>query len=401
MRRLVGLFFGFMVATVATGCGALSTTHLRPSPSRTTHEAQTPVQFSLVAMQSNQIGWAVASDGLFRTGDGGRRWRRVLALDVTTTPGYGANSITESFVSATVAVIAFEEPDGRTIHMDETTDGGARWSMSTLHLPPRTAQLMSGGTVQVQFLSPLRGWLLLTSTGNAGSVANALFATTDGGKHCQEVQVPLPSHPTVFWDVTGIRFVEGGRVGIASVNSVLINQARVLVTTDGGQQWSSVALPLPPAAVQTQVVEGRPYISPSGLLILPVTIQVSGSSQELIFYTSGGQGATWTPHVWPKLLAANLKTNIPVYSATPGQYFVLADGQWLLLPTGRRTQEYQLVLSADNGLRWQRVDAIPMPVVASSSILPDGQGWAINSASMYETTSKGLSWRPWRPLLIR
>ncbi len=255
--------------------------------------------------------------------------------------------------------------------------------------------------MQVQFLSPLRGWLLLTSTGKAGSVANALFATTDGGKHCQEVQVRLPSHPSVFWDVTGIRFVEGGRVGIASVNSVLVNQARILVTTDGGQQWSSVALPLPPAAAQTQAVDGRPCLDPSGLLILPVTIQVSGSSQELIFYTSGGQGATWTPHVWPKLLAANLKTHIPVYSATPGQYFVLADGQWLLLPTGRRTQEYQLVLSAENGLRWQRVDAIPMPVVASASILPDGQGWAINSASMYETTSKGLSWRPWRPLLIR
>ena len=52
--------------------------------------------------------------------------------------------------------------------------------------------------MQVQFLSPLRGWLLLTSTDNAGSVANALFATTDGGKHWQEMQVPLPSTQRCF-----------------------------------------------------------------------------------------------------------------------------------------------------------------------------------------------------------
>ncbi len=360
------------------------------SPSRTL------LRFSEIHMETPQVGWATAGAVVYRTTDGGDQWVRVFAPPASAS--LSSTAVASSYPSSDVGVVAVAISEGPNLHVRvyETADGGARWSAHTVAIPSSVGQLLTDGTMQVQFVSPSRGWLLLVSPDNAGSTQGALLATSDGGQQWQLLQRPSVTGTPLFEDVTAVAFA-ANNWGLATENTVVFDRANVLVTTNGGITWSSIRLALPPTAAETEAVEGAPSLGPDGIALIPVTLEVTPKTQDLLFYMTTNQGATWTSNSWPQPLPLQTVTS-PVYSLMPENVLVLGD-RWLLVPNGRTTEEYALVFTDPTTLRWRLVSRIPMSVVAAATVLPSGQGWAVNGVHMYRMSRLGLSWSPWVPTL--
>lgn len=364
------MILAMMASFLLGGCGSTTTGAASSgTPPRSTtraHPTALPLSFSLIAAGSSAGGWALPSAGVLKTADGGASW---VGHGPPGLPGVGLGpplsgsgqvagqrgaTVAESFPTPNVAVVAVERANGTGVTVYETTDRGVHWVHSTLPLSSALAATMAGGSLQLQFVSAHRGWALLTSQGFAGSQMNALLGTVDGGRHWQRLQTSqAPSgHAPLFEDVNAVVFRRGGS-GIATVNSPAFDSARVLTTNNGGVTWMAGQLPLPTTAHGTNVVEGAPSLSPTGVVWLPVTIPTSATSRELVLYATSDGGIHWTSRAW--------STPLPLPTTV-----VLVGGQQLFLGNAQGTTEYGLGLSPTGQPTW-RPRAVPQTASSTTA----------------------------------
>lgn len=390
-----------LAVLLLVGCGAVAggkpgrpTAKLAPSAGVSPRR----VRFSTIHMDTARVGWATAGTVVYRTTDSGSHWTRVFAAPSSASAS--STEVASSYPTSNVGVVAVATSDGSTLRASvyETTDGGQRWIAHRVDIPSRVGGAVAGGMVQVQFVSASRGWLLLVSPDNAGSTEGALLATSDEGTSWNLLQRPSVTGPSVFEDVTAVAFAKSGW-GIATENTVVFDRAEVLVTRNGGITWSSVRLALPSAALQTEAAEGMPSLGSGGVALIPVTYDVTPKTQDLLVYATTNQGTSFTSTAspWPHPLPLGTLT-APVYPLLPDNFLVVG-GRWLLVPTGRSTEEYALTVTHAAGPRWHLVSRIPMSVATAASILPGGPGWVVSMTEMYETSGAGRTWSPWRVTL--
>jgi len=350
-----------LLATVLlAGCSATSgrqaPASLAPASLHIAHGRRTllPLSFSQIAMGSTQSGWALPAATL-QSRDAGQTWTGPGPRGVSLGSPLGAQGqvagasglvVAESFPAPRVAVVATKQPNGVTVNVYETTDGGRHWNHSSIPLPASQAANLQGGAVHLQFVSASEGWVFLSSQGMAGTTLNALFRTTDGGRQwqlLQRAQAPSGQAP-VFEDVQAVAFQRTGW-GVATVNSPALDSARVLITTNGGATWAVTQLPLPPTAAQTQAVEGAPSLSARDEAWIPLTMmQASGRTEQLVLNATTDGGRHWTARTWPTLLP--LSTT-----------FVLA-GSRIFIADGQRTAKYQLSLSPVGSPTWSQMGTL-------------------------------------------
>ncbi|MDA8198376.1 MAG: hypothetical protein M0Z54_02930 [Thermaerobacter sp.] len=369
-RRPTAVMTAMMASLLLGGCGS-TTAGATPlgTPPRSTpsdHRTALPLGFSLMAAGSSAGGWALPSAGALEMRDGGAEW---VGNGPPGLPGVGLGpplsgsgqvagqgnaTVAESFPAPNVAVVAVEKSNGTGVTVYETTDRGVHWARSTLPLSSSLASTMAGGSLQLQFVSARRGWVLLTSQGLAGSQMNVLLGTVDGGRHWQQLQTSrAPSgHAPLFEDVNAVVFRRGGS-GIATINSPAFDSARVLTTNNGGVTWVAGQLPLPTTAHGTNAIEGAPSLSPTGVVWVPVTIPTSAASLELVLYATSDGGTHWTSRAW--------STPLPLPTTV-----VLVGGQQLFLGNAQGTTEYGLGLSPTGQPTW-RPRAVPQTASSTTA----------------------------------
>ncbi len=212
----------------------------------------------------------------------------------------------------------------------------------------RGVPLGLAGAMHLQFVIAVRGWVLLSSQGFAGTTLNALAGTTDGGRRWQLLQTfeAPPGQASVFEDVQAMAFQPSG-FGIATVNSPATGSARVLTTTNGGETWAGTQLPLSAAAAETEAVEGAPSLSASGVAWVPVTIiEPSGHGEQLLLYSTadGGRHSTFR---WPALLP--LRTTL------------VLTGERLFVASGQGTAEYHIIPIPAGSPTWSHTATLSRP----------------------------------------
>ncbi len=178
---------------------------------------------------------------LYRTQDGGRRWRRVgqvLAED----PRY-----VRFFAGGAAVAVDYRKSSGAILR---STDGGRSWR--------RYGSLPAGYTWAVDFTSAARGYAYVGGSGSA-----RLYTTADGGRHWSQL-LRLPSVPKSDWPGSLMAFDRSG-FGVVQRYG---GEGQYLVTRDGGRSWYALDLPQagPPSAIAVQGGEIALIETPSGLL---------------------------------------------------------------------------------------------------------------------------------------
>lgn len=227
-RLLAGLSLVAIVATACSGAAAPPQAEPQPSPIVELH------------MVSATDGWArTESSTLTRTTDGGHTWRSVEHCPVEQLLAVG----TDEFWAA-----GGPDPDGD-MSVCHTTDGGATWQTSTLHVDPDAtiAEITAPDAHDVWIESAipqgmhsdaLIGLYRSTDTGKTSHEGStiALFTTDDAG-HTWDVRDAPPAPP----DAQPALDVVSPRVVLVSVTGTTM--PTLTETMDAGHTWANVPLP--------------------------------------------------------------------------------------------------------------------------------------------------------------
>ncbi len=226
-------------------------------------------------MVAGEEGWALTSQDLSWTEDGGRTWTpvgppKVAVGDIESV--YFANSQEGTVLAAGAPSGVNELP----ILAYRTVDGGHSWTSTALP----EARLADVGSVKASFADANHGFVVFEegalASGNAQ--VSGFFATVDGGQSWTR----LPTPP-----------VAGYMSFSSQDDGWLVGGSTIYRTVDGGKSWVPVQVAAP-ENVGAKESFGLPRISSTGSGLLPVTYNdEEGHTTVGVFETTDG-GESWS-----------------------------------------------------------------------------------------------------------
>ncbi|HEY7802751.1 MAG TPA: YCF48-related protein [Dehalococcoidia bacterium] len=344
------------------------------------------VDASVVALSfvSPTDGWAGTTAGLRRTRDGGRSWNAVAI---------GDGSVAQ--VDFTDLLHGWIATGGG---WRRTTDGGATWT--SVDDPCRA----SAPYVRFTYTGADDG-LAYCVQSDIHQVINAvLFRTSDGGESWADVSSALIS-PVSARDIPGLP-ARSYPVGLALVSgkAILVNEAGIFVSDDGGKQWRAMTSASASGEFGTAVIDraGRVVaVDESG--VAAEVIDIDGSRQRLYMLPNDPSLPRSVSSVDPdSRIGASTRTWA---EALPG-YELFADAvRWPVIwaigspcpPAGDCT-DVDLVRSADGGHTWIRI-LVPGVDPQHIDVSPHGLIRIESIGAAYETNDAGETWeRVYPPL---
>jgi photosystem II stability/assembly factor-like uncharacterized protein len=291
-----------------------------------------PPTWNALTFADPDHGWAVPADGkaVERTTDGGRSW------DAVAIPSDADHFGSFSFIDPLHGYLLMSDHGSRPGTLLRTDDGGGSWDVvATVPI-----NLVGG----LRFLDAESGWATGTAEpypATGGPNLDALFATHDGGRSWQRVQLPRPAgyETAEFPDVSRAPLITGPASAILVVGygNPVQGVTDLLATDDAGRTWHRSAT----------LVGENPFLPIVAFDALHLLAAQDGSDPW--FATSSDGGRSWSP------------------LATSG-----------LPPTGRVRQ----LAFADRAHGWALLD----------SSTPDQPGLMNVPGHLYATIDGGLSW---------
>ncbi len=328
-----------------------------------------------IEMLDEVYGWGVTETEVVSTNDGGVTWYNVTPPGLTDV-GY---SVFTDFLDASHAWVQIVDPNnypnGGTLY--RTSDGGFTWE--AFETP------FSAG--DMEFVDADNGWMMADLGVGAGSMAIAIFQTTNGGATWTRTYTNDPSIEGAADSLPlgGIKVMMVPLdMNTAWVGGVVYSSGSTYLfrTDDGGKTWSQVTMMLPAIAQSSELtIEQVKFLSPTqGFL----AIRLTSTSQETIVFTTSDGGETWDP----------APTSLP-------------NSGVLEIPSAQEMIFYynnQFYVTKDAAGTFDIVD----PNIAFGESLTDmsfanaSTGWVIttsptNQRTLYKTTDGGLTWFPLIP----
>lgn len=347
------------------------------APTPTSVPTAAPLAFPVVTAPALQTihmldahnGWALSSQLILRTQDGGKTWYNVTMPEVTDV------SAARWFVlDAQTAWVTLPSMDNPATLIYHTTDGGLSWAQSSLP---------SMG-VWPQFLNTQDGFALIDLGAGAGSMAVGIYQTGDGGATWTEV---FNNDPTLPGSGDSLP-LSGMKNGLAflDVQHAWVSGSRpedgyiwLFASQDGGKTWQQQALPLPTGmeSAMTSVDPPRFFNATQG--ILGMDIYASDKIYKAFYFTNDA-GKTWK--------ATPLVQNVQFYTFASPQ-----DG-WIC-------DSSDVYVTHDGAQTWTKLAGAFAPGIAPAALdfVDANTGWALAAADtssgiyqLYRTTDGGASW---------
>jgi len=236
-------------------------------------------------MFDEREGWGIAEEAIVRTNTGGQVWHDVSPAGLTDF-GFSVHGFFRNPQQAWVlAPDAGDPPFGGRLY--RTTDGGLTWQFSSV--PFRDGRLA--------FLDDQNGWVMAGLGAGAGSMAVAVFKTSDGGQTWEQV---FTNEPNLEGSSDSLP-LGGIKMSFTPLNSqtawiggVVYTSGKFYFyrTTDGGKTWALQTLPPSPGSDTGEIVisQSPTFFSPTEA-VLPVRI-VGENVQTAIYATKDG-GESW------------------------------------------------------------------------------------------------------------
>ena len=233
---------------------------------------------------------------------------------------------------------------------------------------------------EIRFSDPANGWLL-ASEPDPGSLQH-FFATTDAGGTWTELASPGWSGSADRGRIGGLQFRRGGEGWLGAAAP----QPTVYSTVDGGASWHPHVLPRIPQAnpdpLSRQVFAFYTYVSLlPGAGVIAIVDYPEGGADKSFAYTSLDGGSTWHSAAPPPGGAAS--------------DFVFQDSaHWWATPLGT------LWKSSDAGRSWNRISQLPNDWRYQAQIIDGKHAWAqlftardaVVGSGLALTSDGGLHW---------
>jgi photosystem II stability/assembly factor-like uncharacterized protein len=386
-----------LTALLATGCSAGTGLPTKPfsvpaqpstgsPPSAAAVAPHTkPIHFQHVWMFTQTQGFAVSELGrMLWTSDGGRSWhdatpagvRAVVHSGIAFEPGPYPCAGCPADAYPGWAVVAKGHLGTLLLF---TPNGGQSWHERSLPADAHHSSILG-----LSFVTPDNGWLLTSAGAAAGSMAAALYQTNDGGFHWSELSQTYvnqpssgPGHIPFGGDKSGLAFANEKRGWVSGLTAAM-GHVYLLVTEDGGRDWSFVTLKLPGSFRDRQFESEPPVFFRHGHGILALRMFGRIPPSEALFFTTNNGGASWSA-VKPVVDEAPSAVGF-VWTFTDPVHGWVADG-------------VHIYATSDGGRTWQSLATNrPLRRVSELDFVNSTVGWAVDGGQLLATTDRGKTW---------
>ncbi len=306
-----------------------------------------------------------------KTTNSGRSWR-------TLSTGATREVTSVSFANSQVGWIGTETPMTTARHyytgsgeVRRTTDGGQSWTVQNIG-----ENVLSVTEPKVVAVSPTEAYLTYRLTGrdSQGFILGftpLLRHTTDGGQTWPLVTLPLLNSNFLFSPPVFTTSIRGFMLAVAPAQL----PSQLLQTTNGGQTWQNIL----PSIASGYIPFALTFLTPQLGWLLGLDI---ATNTNVLYKTTNG-GTTWAQVGTivgvssPTYLSPDLSFSDPLHGLVSerGNYYCTTDGGLTWAP-GVRSMPYTLFNFRVSRLR------------------PGGSGWAVGGyGSLYRTLDYGNSWQ--------
>lgn len=189
---------------------------------------------------SERSGWLLAGRQLYWTDTAGTTWR-----DITPDGIEEAQAAAAAFTQDGRGWLVSAAADATGVArytLARTEDRGQTWQQAALALFADSEAGNYPAALYLERLDAVTGWLVVKHVTSSNFSAGDLFRTTDGGQTWERLSLPL-GEPVQFASAN-VGYVKGGPTGTAAYR-----------TTDGGQTWQQVL-----ATEDTEKTEGSDVV---------------------------------------------------------------------------------------------------------------------------------------------
>jgi photosystem II stability/assembly factor-like uncharacterized protein len=184
----------------------------------------TASQIQTFQLLSPEVGWILSDHRLLITTNNGLDWKDRTPVGVDGLPVQ-----TVQFIDIQHGWLVSRQEVSQELSLWSTQDGGESWREYFL---PQLIQEpgFEAGLVQIFFVDPDHGWLMLQRQTSSNFSLGSLFRTQDGGETWQALSIPIGE--LVYFVDPDRGWTAGGVFG-----------DELYITTDGGQTWQPQYLP--------------------------------------------------------------------------------------------------------------------------------------------------------------
>jgi hypothetical protein len=302
------------------------------------------------------------------TSDGGTHWV-VKGRPIPSSPsGRNGLYVVEDVVAASTSVVWALDDEGALL---ETKDGGGAWTIRTPQTPVEQVARMHNWVWALSCKTPIE----------TPCASTALERTPISGGRWQRAPVPW----TRLVGVPSTLHVEGNDLEIVEDYRATHGSARLLVSSDAGDSWSSRRLPGGPGGLCNRYPEFSTD-GPTDWWLMCVGQGALGSSTKALM-RSEDDGRTWTTVA----SVLSLTSPRPAGSLSPAEPAALATVTphrlWFAGPN-------TMTESSDGGTTWSAVRGVnPEGSVVPFDVLSPRVAWLLAPGTGLWTTSDGTRWR--------
>jgi photosystem II stability/assembly factor-like uncharacterized protein len=240
-----------------------------------------PARGSSMQLLTQDKGWVLSNRHLFWTADNGSHWKDI-------TPRAVGFIDAVFFLDTSRGWVLFSDGDEKSnlisFRLASTTDSGQTWAITPVKVPSQKPEELDGRT-WLNFVDPLRGWMVLRANSSSAFSWGLLLKTDNGGKSWKELpQAPAAGQPVFATAHDG--WISGpGWAGMFS-------------THDGGKTWGGGPSleDLPPSMPAPGYGDVKFINAKHGFL--PIWLQAAADAEEprgtaLALYVTEDGGRTW------------------------------------------------------------------------------------------------------------
>jgi photosystem II stability/assembly factor-like uncharacterized protein len=282
--------------------------HLTPAAGAIAQVEPKQLELAGFRLISASDGWLRLGQHLYWTRDSGQSWTEI------TPPTLGQSTLqTVEFVDARSGWLVstqLEASGAVAYNLTQTSDGGATWRVTPLSLFARGDPDALAEATYLHFVDAQTGWLVVKRATSSNFSVGTLFKTTDGGQNWTELALPIGE--PVYFVTPDLGWVAGGPAG-----------DQLYRTQDGGQSWQAQPVGQVKLKPDEHLLYRLPTFADDKNGVLPVIV-TNGVNARVEFYLTADGGNSWS-------LARTESLRREVTAGTVVSLAVLDTRRWLLI----------------------------------------------------------------------